>query len=210
MRVGLTGGIGSGKSTVAAGLVRRGASLVDADVIARQVVEPGGLAYAPVVSRFGTSVLGPDGRVDRVALAAAVFADESALLDLNRITHPVIREVMEEQAKLAEQAGANIVILDVPLLDAAGRDRLSLAAVIVVDAPAELSVSRLVAYRGFEEADARARLAAQISREERRAFADLVIDNSADRNHLESELDRAWSWLLELRRQIQGDKSGRR
>lgn len=199
MRVGLTGGIGSGKSTVAAALVERGASLVDADLIARQVVEPNGRAYAPIVSRFGPSVVGPDGRLDRVALAGVVFADQSALADLNRITHPVIRDVMEEQAALGEKSDGDIVIVDVPLLDAPGRERLSLAAVLVVDAPTELAVSRLVAHRGFEEADARARIAAQISRDERLAFADLVVDNSGSRDHLDSQIERAWSWLLERR-----------
>ena len=198
VRVGLTGGIGSGKSTVAAGLVKRGGLLVDADAIARQVVEPTGRAFAPVVDRFGGSVVGPDGRLDRNALAKIVFNDKSALSDLNRITHPAIRELMEEQAGEAETTAGDIVILDVPLLDLEGKARLLLSSVIVVDVPTEMAISRLVAHRGFDEADARARSRAQMSREERLSLADLVVDNSGSRDDLESEIDRVWSRLVEI------------
>ena len=198
MRVGLTGGIGSGKSTVAAGLVKRGGLLVDADAIAKRVVEPTGRAFAPLVERFGSSVVGSDGRVDRNTLAKIVFNDKSALADLNRITHPAIRELMEEQAVKAETTARDIVILDIPLLDLEGKARLSLASVVVVDVPTEVAISRLVTHRGFDEADARARTRAQISREERLSLADLVVDNSGGRDDLESEIDRVWSLLVEI------------
>lgn len=194
--VGLTGGIGSGKSTVAAGLVRRGAAVVDADAISREIMEPGGLAYAPVVERFGPAIVQPDGRIDRPALASMVFGDPVALADLNGLTHPAIGRLMLERM---EQAGstAHIVVLDIPLLDIATKQRLSFGAIVVVDTPEEIAVSRLVGQRGFAEADARARVAAQISRDERRTLADVVIDNSGDRAALEAEIDRAWAWLEE-------------
>jgi dephospho-CoA kinase len=196
LRCGLTGGIGSGKSTVAAGLVARGAALVDADAIARAVVEPGGPAYAPVVARFGPGVVGAGGRLDRAALAAVVFADASARADLDALTHPVIGERMLEEAAAAEAAGHRVLVLDVPLLDEGSRERLALDAVVVVDVPVEVAVQRLVGQRGFAEGDARARVAAQMSRERRRALADRVVDNAGDRAALEGEIDRTWAWLV--------------
>lgn len=196
LRCGLTGGIGSGKSTVAAGLVARGAALVDADAIARAVVEPGGPAYAPVVARFGPGVVGAGGRLDRAALAAVVFADASARADLDALTHPVIGERMLEAAAAAEAAGHRVLVLDVPLLDEGSRERLALDVVVVVDAPVEVAVQRLVGQRGFAEGDARARVAAQMSRERRRALADRVVDNAGDRAALEGEIDRTWAWLV--------------
>ena len=194
--VGLTGGIGSGKSTVAVGLERRGGAVVDADAISRSIMEPGGTAFAPVVERFGPSIVGPDGRIDRPAVAAIVFNDAAALADLNGITHPLIGQVMAE--KMAEAADrAEIVILDIPLLSIATKDRFSFGAIVVVDTPEDLAVERLVAHRGFSEEDARARIAAQIGRDERKAMADLVLDNSGSRPELEGEIDRAWKWLTE-------------
>ncbi len=198
MRVGLTGGIGSGKSTVAAGLVKRGGLLVDADAIARQVVEPTGRAFGPLVDRFGGAVVGQDGTLDRNTLAKIVFNDKSALADLNRITHPAIRELMEEQVGGAEKTARDIVILDIPLLDLEGKARLSLVSVVVVDVPTETAISRLVAHRGFDEADAWARARAQMSREERLSLADFVVDNSRGRDDLESEIERVWSALVEI------------
>ncbi|HUJ64622.1 MAG TPA: dephospho-CoA kinase [Acidimicrobiales bacterium] len=194
--VGLTGGIGSGKSTVAAQLAARGAAVVDADGISRQILEPDGAAFDQVVDRFGPSIVGRDGRIDRPALAGVVFGDPEALADLNRLTHPVIGRVMSE--RVAELAATSpIVVLDIPLLTIATKDRFSFGAIVVVDTPEEVAVRRLVEHRGFTEADARARVAAQITREERRALADLVIDNSGDRGALESEVERAWAWLSE-------------
>lgn len=194
--VGLTGGIGSGKSTVAAGLAERGAAVVDADAISREILEPGGPAYQPVVDRFGPGVVRADGTVDRPALAAAVFGDPDALADLNDLTHPVIGRVMGERMLQVASEG-RIVVLDIPLLNIATKDRFQFGAVIVVDTPEDVAVERLVGQRAFTEADARARVAAQISREERRALADLVIDNAGDRAALEADVDRAWAWLSE-------------
>ncbi len=196
--VGLTGGIGSGKSTVAAGLAERGAAVIDADGIARQVTEPGGRAYAALVERFGPDVLHDDGTLDRRAMASVVFSDASARADLDAITHPAIGQVMAEQ--VMAHARASIVVLDVPLLKAETVRSYRLAAVIVVDVSTDLAVDRLVAQRGFSEADARARVAAQMTREERRNLTELVtlgliIHNDGDRQALESEITRAWSLL---------------
>lgn len=192
--VGLTGGIGSGKSTVAAALAARGAAVVDADAISREIMEPGGLAFGPVVERFGPGILNGDGSVNRPAVASLVFGDPEALAALNAITHPLIGQVMAE--RMAEGAErSRIVVLDIPLLNIATKDRFTFSAVVVVDAPEEVAVGRLVSQRGFSEEDARARIAAQMSREERRKLADLVIDNSGDRANLDAEIERAWSWL---------------
>lgn len=193
--VGLTGGIGSGKSTVASGLARRGAAVVDADAISREILEPGGAAYRPVVDRFGAAIVAVDGRINRPALAAAVFGDPDALADLNRLTHPVIGRVMGERV-VAVASDRSIVVLDVALLNIV-KDLFELGAIVVVDVPEEVAIRRLVAGRGFSEADARSRVAAQITREERRRLADLVIDNHGDRAALEGEIDRAWAWLEE-------------
>jgi dephospho-CoA kinase len=195
-RVGLTGGIGSGKSTVAQLLVARGAALVDADLVSRAIVEPGQPAYDAVVVRFGRRMVGPTGGLDRAALAAEVFSDPSALADLNRITHPAIEDGVEDQATALEASGARIVVIDLPLLDQSLIARHALREVIVVDTPEEVAVARLVEGRGFGEADARARIAAQISRDRRRQLADFVIDNSGDRDRLEEQVDLAWSWLV--------------
>ena len=194
--VGLTGGIGSGKSTVAEALASRGAAVVDADRIAKEIVEPGGPAYAPVIERFGADVVLPDGHLDRPALAALVFNDAEALADLNAITHPVIGRVMAQRTAAAGET-AEIVILDIPLLNIATKQRIQFDAVVVVDAPVDVAVQRLCSYRGFSEQDARARIAAQMGREERRSLADLVIDNSGSRDDLDGELERAWVWLTE-------------
>lgn len=199
--VGLTGGIGSGKSTVAAGLAQRGASVIDADGIARQVVQPGGRAYPALVDRFGGEVLRADGTLDRPALAALVFSDPAVRADLDAITHPAIGYVMAEQ--VVAQGDAPIVVLDVPLLKGETVRSYGLAAIIVVDAPTGVAVERLVALRGFTEADARARVAAQVTREERRALielvpAGLVVDNAGDRDALEAEITRAWEFLSAL------------
>lgn len=194
--IGLTGGIGSGKSTVARLLAERGAVVVDADLLAREVVAPGGPAHDAVVQQFGAGVVTADGAIDRTALAALVFGDEEARIALNRIVHPAVGE--EVLARVAATGAADpdaIVVLDVPLLAEVGRDRYPVAGVIVVDAPVETAVARLVAGRGFSEEDARARVAAQASRDERRAIADLVLDNSGDLEHLRAEVDRAWRWI---------------
>jgi dephospho-CoA kinase len=210
--VGLTGGIGSGKSTVSALLEERGAVVVDADRIAREVVAPGGPAYQPVVDRFGPGVVTADGAIDRPALAAVVFADPSARADLEAITHPVVGAAMAE--RLTAQAGTDhVVVLDVPLLVEGGRRRSGgeasgqrrdlphgVAAVVVVDTPPEVAVSRLVRDRGMKAAEVEARMAAQATREDRLALADVVIDNSGSTEDLVGEVDRAWDWIEDLRR----------
>lgn len=190
--VGLTGGIGSGKSTVSALLAERGAVIIDADAIHRENMAPGGRVHDAVLERFGT--------VDRPALAALVFNDPAALADLNALTHPAVGAVMAE--RLAEQAATdNVVVLDIPLLVESKRQSVyPLAGVIVVDAPVEAAVRRLVDQRGMPEEDARARIANQATREERLAHADCVIDNGGSLAELRAQVDRCWDWIRSLPR----------
>ena len=193
--VGLTGGIGAGKSTVSRLLAERGAVVLDADVFAREVVEPGGPAYDALVDRFGKEVLLADGHVDRPALAAIVFSDAAALADLNAIVHPAVGDLIGK--RLAEEASTDhVVILDVPLLVESGRSNT--AGTIVVDCPPEEALRRAVA-RGLPEDDVRRRMANQVSREERLAKADLVVDNSGSESALPAEIDKAWAWIEGLR-----------
>jgi dephospho-CoA kinase len=190
--VGLTGGIGSGKSTVSAWLAERGAVIVDADAITRAVQEPGTEVFQAIVERFGPEVVAADGSLDRKALAAIVFSDAEALATLNAIVHPAVGA--EVARRLQEEAGTDhVVVLDVPLMVESGR--VPAARLIVVDCPEDVAVRRLVGQRGFSEEDARARMAAQASREERRARADFVIDNSGTRQQLIAGVERAWSWI---------------
>ena len=192
--IGLTGGIGSGKSTVSEAFASRGAVVIDADAITRELQEPGQPVLAAMVERFGEAILQPDGTLDRQAVADIVFSDADALADLNGIVHPAVgAEIAERMA--AEVETDHVVILDVPLLVESGRD--DLAALIVVDTDPEIAVGRLVRFRGFDEADARARIARQASREDRLARADLVIPNDGDREALATEIDRAWDWICE-------------
>jgi dephospho-CoA kinase len=201
--VGLTGGIGSGKSTVAAGLVARGARLIDADAIVRDLQRPGEPVFEAMVARFGPAVVATDGTLDRKAVADLAFNDEAALADLNAIVHPAVRDEMARRTIEAAAEGVP-VILDIPLLaetrrSPEGRARVpDLAGVIVVDTDPEVAVARLVAHRGFSEADARARLSRQASREERLAHADVVVPNDGSLDELEAELDRCWAWIQGL------------
>ncbi len=197
LAVGLTGGIGSGKSAVADLLVERGAVLIDADRIAREVVVPGGPAYRPLVERFGEKILGPDGAIDRPALAAVAFADTESLNALNAITHPAIHAVMTER-RAAQEGTDHVVVLDVPLLSPAHREILDLAVVVVVDCPVPVALARLVEQRGMAVDDAETRMAAQATREQRLEGADYVIDNSGDRDALVAEVDRVWAALATL------------
>jgi dephospho-CoA kinase len=194
LAVGLTGGIGSGKSTVADLLVERGAVLIDADRIAREVADPDGPAYAPLVERFGGGILAADGTIDRGALASVAFADEDALRALNSITHPAIGAVMSER-RAAQEGTDHVVLLDVPLLTPAHRDLLALDLVVVVDCPEDVALARVVGQRGMDEADARARMAVQASREERLRGADVVVDNGGGRDALVEQVTRLWSTL---------------
>jgi dephospho-CoA kinase len=189
LRVGLTGGIGSGKSTVARRLVQRGAWLVDADVLAREVVEPGSDGLAEIVAAFGTAVLDVDGALDRPALAGVVFGDRAARERLNGIVHPRVRR-RSDQLIAAAPADA-IVLQDIPLLvEGAMGPRFPL--VVVVHADADERIERLVRQRGMSEADARARVAAQADDEARRAAADVWLDNSGAPTALDAAVDELW------------------
>jgi dephospho-CoA kinase len=194
LAVGLTGGIGSGKSAVADLLVARGAVLIDADQVARDVVTPGGPAYQPLIDRFGPGIVAADGTIDRPALAAVAFADDGARADLNAITHPAIGVAMI-QARDALEATDNIVVLAIPLLTAMHRETVKLNKVVVVDCPTDIALDRLLSQRHMDRTDAEARISAQISREERVKEADFVVDNSGDRTALEAEVARLWEWL---------------
>lgn len=203
LAVGLTGGIGAGKSKVADLLVEKGAVLLDADRIAREVVTPGGPAYQPMIDRFGLGILDADGNIDRPAVAAIVFGDPEALADLNAITHPAIGVAMiQRKDEFADTD--HVVVLDIPLLKPIHRETLSLAAVVVVDTPVDIALDRLVNLRGMPRADAEARVAAQIDRQTRLEGADLVIDNSGDEQHLADEVDRVWEELEKLRSRPEG------
>jgi dephospho-CoA kinase len=190
--VGLTGGIGSGKSTVAGLLRARGAIVVDADAIARQVVEPGTPALDALVERFGADILQPDGSLDRPALARKAFVDDESRKALEAITHPAIAEEFLRQ--VAEASPGSVVVHDVPLLVESVRGH-QYGAVIVVEAPREVRLARLEA-RGVPRADAEARMAAQATDEERRAIATWVVDNGGDLAALERQIDDLWPQLL--------------
>ena len=191
MRVGLTGGVGSGKSTVSRLLADRGAVVIDADAIAREVVEPGTPGFDAVVEAFGSGIVGADGRLDRPALAALVFGDEVSRLKLNSIVHPLVGQRTIELATAAPQDA--VVVYDIPLLVesdmAAGFDF-----VLVVEASVPTRLARL-ASRGMAESDARERMAAQATDEQRRAVADAVIDNNGSLADLETRVAEVWDRL---------------
>jgi dephospho-CoA kinase len=194
----LTGGIGAGKSSVSAALVEREAAIVDADAVVKELQEPGRPVFQAMVERWGDRIVDDDGGLNRQAVADIVFNDADELKALNGIVHPATRKEMTRQA--AEHAGTDrVVVLDVPLLS--GREdaeKRGAEAVIVVDCPTEVAIERLVEYRNFPRADAEARVAAQVTREERLGWADFVVDNSGDEAHLATEIDRCWDWLQEL------------
>ena len=195
--VGLTGGIGSGKSTVSALLAEKGAVIIDADAITKELQQPGTDVFEAIVERFGHEVVTSDGALDRPALAKVVFSDAQAKKDLEAIVHPAVgAEMIKRLQALAETD--HVVIYDVPLLVEARRS--GYGAVIVVDVDPEIAVRRLVDQRGMDEADARARIANQASREERAAVADQVIDNSGSLGDLRRQVDEVWVWLANLPR----------
>jgi dephospho-CoA kinase len=189
LRIGLTGGIGSGKSTVSRLLAERGAVIVDADVIAREVVEPETPGLAAVVEAFGPGVLAADGSLDRPALAGVVFADPEARRRLDGIVHPLVRARATELAAAAPPDA--VVVHDVPLLVETGQAG-SYDLVLVVQADPGTRVARLV-QRGLSAEDARARMAAQATDEQRRAVADVVLDNSGTPEELAAQVDRFWA-----------------
>ena len=196
VHVGLTGGIGAGKSTVAGMLAARGAVVLDADLAARAVVQPGTDGLAGIVRTFGSEVLGPDGSLDRAALAAVVFPDESRRAELNAIVHPRVRAWMAERVDAAP--AGSIVVQDIPLLVEGGLTKL-FEYVVVVDADDETRLKRLMKDRGMTLEQARARIAAQAPRAQRNAAADKVIDNSGDLDRLAAEVAALWRELDGLR-----------
>jgi len=193
--VGLTGGIGAGKSAVSAQLASHGAVVIDADVIVRQLQQPGQPVLRSIIARFGHDVLQESGHLDRAALASKVFNDAAALADLNAIVHPAVGREMLRRID-AERDKDSVVVLDVPLL--VENPRTGLCGVLVVDLDPELAVERLVAGRGFTPADARARVSRQASRSARRLAADWIIDNSGSRLDLARQVAQAWRWMCSL------------
>ncbi|MBB2746904.1 UNVERIFIED_ORG: dephospho-CoA kinase [Microbispora rosea subsp. rosea] len=192
LKVGLTGGIGSGKSEVSRRLAARGAVVVDADKIAREVVEPGTPGLAEIVEVFGEDVIRPDGTLDRERLGAIVFADAEKLKVLNGIVHPKVGERSEQLQREAPDDA--VVVYDVPLLAENNLAPLY-DVVIVVDTPDEVRLERLLRFRGMPEADARARIAAQASREDRLRIADIVIRNEGSLGNLDAQVDKVWQDL---------------
>lgn len=191
--IGLTGGIGSGKSTVSSRLAELGAFIVDADLVAREIVEPGQPALAELADAFD-GVLNPDGTLNRAELARQAFATPEATEKLNAITHPRIRARTEELFKQGRESGAQVLVYDMPLLIENGEvDKVD--HVLVVDAPDELRIDRLVQHRGLDEDDARRRIAAQIDRESRLNAADTVLDNSGTVEQLLEQVDDFWAGL---------------
>jgi dephospho-CoA kinase len=194
--VALTGGIGSGKSTVAARLAARGAVIVDADAIARLVVEPGMPAFVSLVERFGEGIVAADGTLDRPALAAVAFADDESRKALGEITWPAIGEETERQ--IAAAGDDAVVVCDIPLLvESKAAATRPYAAVIVVEAPRELRLDRLVR-RGLTRDDAETRMAAQATDEQRRAVATHLVDNAGNLAALEARADEIWVDLLRI------------
>lgn len=191
VRVGLTGGIASGKSVVAAELAARGAIIIDADVLAREVVEPGTPALAAIIDRFGAQALS-DGRLDRARLAQIVFADPLARRDLERIVHPAVRA---RAAELERAAGAAAVVVHViPLLVETGQQE-DFDLVVTVDVDHETQIKRLMARNGYTRDEAESRIAAQASREDRRIAADVVLGNTGSVTQLREQIDALWTEL---------------
>jgi dephospho-CoA kinase len=198
LRVGLTGGIGSGKSEVSSRLAAHGAAVIDADQSARDVVAPGTPGLAQVVAAFGDGVLRPDGSLDRPALGKIVFSDEAALGKLNAIVHPLVhRHMAEAEERAIREVGDEAVIVhDIPLLTEGGQSRSAgFDLVIVVDVPPEVQLARLTTHRGMTQEDAAARMAAQATREQRLAIADVVIDNSGTLADLDKRVGEVWADL---------------
>lgn len=192
--VGLTGNIGSGKSTVAQMLSERGATIIDADVLARRAVELGTTAYDNIVKRWGQAVLAPDGHLDRAALRRVVFADHDQLEELNQIVHPEVERLRARLVDQARKRGDRIVVCDIPLLfERHMTDRVD--RIILVDAHRALRLERLVKDRGLRETEAMEMIAAQMPAELKRARADFVIDNDGTLTQLERRVHDVWAAL---------------
>jgi dephospho-CoA kinase len=194
--IGLTGGIGSGKSTVSALLAAKGAVIVDADAITKELQQPGRPVFEAMVGRFGDAIVGPEGGLDRQAVADVVFNDPEALSDLQKIVHPAVGAAIAERMA-AHAATDDVVVLDVPLLVEGGRHQVAL--LLVVDVDPEVAVERLVRQRGMREDDVRARIARQATRAQRLERADVVIDNSGTVEDLARQVDTAWERIEALR-----------
>jgi len=191
--VGLTGGIGSGKSTVARLLEKRGAVVFDADLLAREAVEPGTPGHAAVIERFGADVLAPGGELDREALASIVFADPSARRDLEEIVHPEVRRLFAEGSE-AYRDTDRVVVFSAPLLVETGM-HTAFEILVVVSATVATQIERLMRQRGMSESSIRARIVAQAPLEDKAAVADFLVDNEGTLDELESQVDRLWSDL---------------
>jgi dephospho-CoA kinase len=195
--IALTGGIGAGKSAVSTRLAARGAAIIDADGIVRELQVPGAPLLDELAARFGAGIILADGSLDRAGLAAIAFQDDESVAALNAIMHPAVRG--EIRRRIAAHAGTDhVVVLDTPLMTETVTKGLVFAAVVVVDTPIEVAVERLIAQRGMSAADALARISKQISREERLATADRVIDNGGDVASLERQVDELWDWVRTL------------
>jgi len=194
--IGLTGGIGCGKSEVSRLLADRGAIIIDADLIVRELQQPNGEIFNQMVEMFGDSVVADDGTLNRGAVANEVFKDKAILKKLNELIHPVVRRVMNERVKSYSDT-SKVVVLDIPLLVENPREGLD--GVVVVDLDPEIAVERIVEQRKMNIDDAKARVANQSSREQRRAIANFIIDNSGDRKALDLQVDAAWSWINALK-----------
>lgn len=213
--IGLTGGIGSGKSSASARLAAKGAVVIDADAIVRELQEPGQPVFQAMVERWGDRIVAEDGTLDRAAVAGIVFADADELAAINGIVHPAVRTATADRIRAA-QGTEQTVILDNPLLIETIKKAEEKAAaadepeadedksagstpipphIIVIDCPVDIAVDRLVTHRGFDAADAENRIAAQVSREERRTYADFVIDNGGSEADLDAEVERCQAWI---------------
>ena len=191
--VGLTGGIGSGKSTVARLLEKRGAVVFDADLLAREAVEPGTRGHAAVIERFGADVLAPGGELDREALASIVFADPSARRDLEEIVHPEVRRLFAEGSE-AYRDTDRVVVFSAPLLVETGMNT-AFEILVVVSATVATQIERLMRQRGMSESSIRARIQAQAPLEDKAAVADFLVDNEGTLDELERQVDRLWKEL---------------
>ena len=199
--MGLTGGIASGKSVVAARLAEHGAVVVDADKIAREVVEPGTPGLARIAEEFGPDVIAADGTLDRAALGAQVFADPDKLAVLNGITHPAIRELSQRRFAEAGEADPDaVVVYDVPLLTEA-RGKAEFDVVVVVSAPEDVRIERMVSLRGMSRDEATRRIRSQVPEEQRRALADILIESGGTLDETLARADEVW---LDLRQRAVG------
>ena len=194
--IGLTGGIGCGKSEVSRLLERHGAVIVDADLIVRELQQPGAEIFRRMVEMFGDKVVAADGSLDRAAVAKEVFKDAETLGKLNLLIHPVVRRVMNERVE-SYRSTDEVVVLDIPLLVENPREGLD--GILVVDLDPQIAIERIVDQRKMSIDDAKARVSRQSSREQRLAIANHVIDNSGDRDALAKKVEAAWSWISSLR-----------